>query len=397
MLGQKNYSSGWIHSCRSWRTRHFRWLQRVDEQQVSTRFRVGLNTLTRSAVASFVREGHQETSMHIPLKPLADQIIVVTGATSGHGLSTARKAAAKGARVMLAARDEGALRSICTDIQDQGGAADYVVVDVGSAEDVSRLASQTISRFGGIDTWINNAGVGVYATAIELDLEDHRQVFETNYWGVVHGSVAALKHFRDQNTAGSIINVGSINGDMGTPLLSSYNASKHAVKGFTDSLRIEVIEAGWPVSVTLIKPSAIGTPFPEHGRNLTGFKARLPRPMYSPEVVADAILDAARHPRRSVTVGGAGKLQVLGATIFPSVFDRLASLMRPTLIDRQKPVGLVAGSVYKPQGNNGRVEGDQKGRSFSTFTSVRRHQKIATTLMLLALGGAAVTARRVLR
>lgn len=335
--------------------------------------------------------------MHIPLKPLADQIIVVTGATSGHGLSTARKAAAKGARVMLAARDEGALRSICTDIQDQGGAADYVVVDVGSAEDVSRLASQTISRFGGIDTWINNAGVGVYATAIELDLEDHRQVFETNYWGVVHGSVAALKHFRDQNTAGSIINVGSINGDMGTPLLSSYNASKHAVKGFTDSLRIEVIEAGWPVSVTLIKPSAIGTPFPEHGRNLTGFKARLPRPMYSPEVVADAILDAARHPRRSVTIGGAGKLQVLGATIFPSVFDRLASLMRPTLIDRQKPVGLVAGSVYKPQGNNGRVEGDQKGRSFSTFTSVRRHQKIATTLMLLALGGAAVTARRVLR
>lgn len=335
--------------------------------------------------------------MHIPLKPLADQIIVVTGATSGHGLSTARKAAAKGARVMLAARDEGALRSICTDIQDQGGAADYVVVDVGSAEDVSRLASQTISRFGGIDTWINNAGVGVYATAIELDLEDHRQVFETNYWGVVHGSVAALKHFRDQNTAGSIINVGSINGDMGTPLLSSYNASKHAVKGFTDSLRIEVIEAGWPVSVTLIKPSAIGTPFPEHGRNLTGFKARLPRPMYSPEVVADAILDAARHPRRSVTVGGAGKLQVLGATIFPSAFDRLASLMRPTLIDRQKPVGLVAGSVYKPQGNNGRVEGDQKGRSFSTFTSVRRHQKIATTLMLLALGGAAVTARRVLR
>lgn len=335
--------------------------------------------------------------MHIPLKPLADQIIVVTGATSGHGLSTARKAAAKGARVMLAARDEGALRSTCTDIQDQGGAADYVVVDVGSAEDVSRLASQTISRFGGIDTWINNAGVGVYATAIELDLEDHRQVFETNYWGVVHGSVAALKHFRDQNTAGSIINVGSINGDMGTPLLSSYNASKHAVKGFTDSLRIEVIEAGWPVSVTLIKPSAIGTPFPEHGRNLTGFKARLPRPMYSPEVVADAILDAARHPRRSVTVGGAGKLQVLGATIFPSVFDRLASLMRPTLIDRQKPVGLVAGSVYKPQGNNGRVEGDQKGRSFSTFTSVRRHQKIATALMLLALGGAAVTARRVLR
>ena len=335
--------------------------------------------------------------MHIPLKPVADQIIVVTGATSGHGLSTARKAAAKGARVMLAARDEGALRSICTDIQDQGGAADYVVVDVGAAEDVNRLASQTISRFGGIDTWINNAGVGVYATAIELDLEDHRQVFETNYWGVVHGSVAALKHFRDQNTAGSIINVGSINGDMGTPLLSSYNASKHAVKGFTDSLRIEVIEAGWPVSVTLIKPSAIGTPFPEHGRNLTGFKARLPRPMYSPEVVADAILDAARHPRRSVTVGGAGKLQVLGATIFPSVFDRLASLMRPTLIDRQKPVGLVAGSVYKPQGNNGRVEGDQKGRSFSTFTSVRRHQKIATTLMLLALGGAAVTARRVLR
>jgi short-subunit dehydrogenase len=333
-------------------------------------------------------------AVHVELKSLAKQVMVITGATSGHGLRTAQKAAAVGARVMLAARNEPALIAVCDEIRMQGGVADYVVTDVGREKDVRHLAEKTIKRFGGFDTWVNNAGIGIYAAVRDLDPTDHRKLFETNYWGVVHGSVAALDHFAD-NGPGAIINVGSINSDMGSPLLASYNASKHAVKGFTDSLRIEMIDAGLPVSVTLIKPSAIGTPFPQHAHNRTGFAARLPRPIYSPDLVADAILDAARHPRRSITVGGAGKFQILGATLLPSLFDRIAGRMTNKLIDRDRPIAMSEGNLHAPAKSEGKVEGEQEGRGFSSFTSMRRHPVIATTALgILTVGALAFLNRR---
>ena len=315
--------------------------------------------------------------MKARLKPLAEQVIVITGATSGHGLCTAQKAAAAGAKVMLAARDEAALKQVCDEIRAAGGNAQYVVTDVGKQEDVERLAEATIAKFGGFDSWVNNAGIGVYAEIDDLTLEDHRKIFDTNYWGVVHGSTAAMRHLKEKQGGGAIINVGSINGDMGGPILASYNASKHAVKGFTDSLRIEAIANGWPLSVTLIKPSAMATPFPRHGRNLTGYAARLPSPIYDPHLVGDAICDAVQHPHRSITVGGGGKFQVLGATILPLLFDRLAAGMKDKLIDRDQPVGKVDGNLYAPQGKDGHVRGEQDGRDFSTFTSVRRHPRTA--------------------
>lgn len=334
--------------------------------------------------------------MALKLKPLCDQVIVVTGATSGHGLCTAQMAAAAGARVMLAARDEEALRRVVDEISAKGGTAAYVVTDVGKEADVERLAEQTIERFGGFDTWVNNAGVGIYARIFEMPTEDHRQLFETNYWGVVYGSIAAARHLKRQPDGGAIINVGSINGDMSGPVLSAYNASKHAVKGFTDALRIELLEEKAPISVTLVKPSAIGTPFPEHGRNLTGHRASLPGPIYTPDLVATAILDSAQHPRRSITVGGAGKFQVLGATILPWLFDRLAVNMADKLVKPDQSVGRVDGNLYAPQGNDGRTEGGQAGRGFSTFTTVRRHPKtaIGTAMLLGAIGGWAALRQR---
>lgn len=331
--------------------------------------------------------------MRIHLKPLDEQVIVITGATSGHGLCTAQQAASAGAKVMLAARDEKTLRAVCSEIQTCGGTADYVVADVGLEADVQRVASETVARFGGFDTWVNNAGIGIYAAVADLELADHRKLFETNYWGVVHGSVVALRHFKKRG-GGAIINVGSINGDMGSPLLASYNASKHAVKGFTDSLRIEMIEARLPISVTLIKPSAIGTPFPQHGRNLTGFTARLPRPIYKPQLVADAILDAAQRPRRAVTVGGAGKLQVLGATLFPALFDRIASSMTHSLIDRDRPMGPLEGNLYAPRRGEARVEGDQIGRGVSIFTRVSRSRRSTRALIGATVVGALALAVR---
>jgi NAD(P)-dependent dehydrogenase (short-subunit alcohol dehydrogenase family) len=303
------------------------------------------------------------------LKPLDQQVIVVTGGTSGIGLATARRAAAGGARVMIAARDEEALREVCDSIVVAGGVADFVVCDVGVENDVEQLAATTIERFGGFDSWVNNAGVGIYGEAIEVSTDDHRRLFDTNYWGTVYGTLAAVRHLKTRPGGGAIINLGSINSDMGGPLLSAYNASKHAIKGFTDSVRLELIAADAPISLTLVKPSPVGTPFPQHGRNVTGFKARLPRPMYAPEVVAEAIVAAVQHEHRAVTVGGTGKLQVLGANLFPQLFDQLASRMGPALTDRSQPQPAIEGNLFAPQGKDGQTDGDQKGRRISGFTA----------------------------
>jgi short-subunit dehydrogenase len=326
--------------------------------------------------------------MKAQLKPLSQQVIVITGASSGHGLETAQRAAAGGARVVLIARDGDALARARDQIRAAGGTAVTFVADVGQEEEVERAAAFAIDSFGGFDTWVNNAGIGVYAAALDTPTADHRQVFETNYWGLVYGSLAALRHLKDKPGGGALINVGSINSDMPAPVISSYTASKHAVKGFTDSLRLEMLAAEVPVSITLIKPSPIATPFPQHGRNLTGYKAQLPPPLYAPSLVAEAILDAAQHPRRSVTVGGLGKIQVLGAALMPLLFDRIASNMGPLLTDRTRPVPKKPGNLYQPDGKDGHVEGEQKGRSVSAFTSARTHPGAALGMMAL-LGAAA--------
>lgn len=325
------------------------------------------------------------------LKPLSEQTVVITGATSGHGMCTALMAAKAGARVMLAARDETALDEVCKRIKAQGGTAAYTVTDVSSEDDMERLSRNTIEKFGGYDTWVNNAGIGVYSEVFDLSQDAHREVFETNYWGVVHGSITAARHLKDKPGGGALINVGSINSDMGGPILAAYNASKHAVKGFTDSFRIELKMNKQPVSVTLIKPSAIGTPFPQHARNTTGHEGRLPQPIYAPETVARAILDAAQNERRSVTVGSAGKIQVLGAVMLPNLFDRIATGMAGKLLDKDTDIGKKEGNLYEPQGNDGHVEGRQEGRGFSIYTFARRYGS-AVLGGLLALGAAGTVA-----
>ena len=319
------------------------------------------------------------------LNPLSAQTLVITGASSGHGLSTALKAAAVGASVVLVARNEASLSEAVDRITRAGGRAAYVVADVCDESAVQSVVDRAVSAFGGFDTWVNNAGVGIYGALRETPTADHKRLFETNYWGVVHGSLAAVRHLETRPGGGAIVNVGSIQSDMASPVLGAYNASKHAVKGFTDSLRIELIRSGTPVSVTLIKPSATGTPFPQHGRNLTGYAARLPRPLYAPELVADAILHAAQHPRRAITVGAVGRAQVLAANALPSLFDRLAGLMVPALIDTGRPINRFDGNLDAPVGDGTlRTEGDQRGRGFSVYTAAQTHPKLAAGTLLFA-------------
>lgn len=255
---------------------------------------------------------------------LNSQVVVITGASSGIGRATALLFAQHGAKVVLAARNVVGLQEVANTISTMGTQAEVLVVptDVGDWEQVQRLAEQTISVFGRIDTWVNDAGVGVYATAADTSIEEIHQVIQTNFMGVVHGVKAALPHMQTQHR-GTIINVGSIESQLSLPYNSAYAASKHAIKGYTEALRMELEHAKSGINVTLIMPAAINTPFFNHALSKLGVLPRPAGPVYTPEMVAEAIVYAAEHPQRDVTVGGGGKLFAAMKRAAPSLTDKL--------------------------------------------------------------------------
>lgn len=261
--------------------------------------------------------------MRVKLKRLKDQIIVITGATSGIGLSTAREAARRGARLVLVARNGDALQQLSNELIAQGNEALPVTADVGDLEQVRNVAARAIEHFGGFDTWINNAGVSIFGRYEEVPLEDQRKLFDTNFWGVVHGSLVAVECLKRKG--GALINLGSELSDVAIPLQGMYSASKHAVKGFTDSLRVELEHDQAPVSVTLIKPAGIDTMFIAHAKNYMDVEPRLPPPVYAPKIAADAILHAAEHPVRDLYVGGAARVAASTAHYAPRLVDKVLS------------------------------------------------------------------------
>ncbi|HEV7843637.1 MAG TPA: SDR family oxidoreductase [Pyrinomonadaceae bacterium] len=269
--------------------------------------------------------------MNLQLKNLSAQVVVITGASSGIGLVTARMAARRGARLVLAARSEEALRQLAEEINSSGGEAAYVVADVGLEEDVRRIGEKANERFGGFDTWVNNAGVSIYGNLLDVSLEDMRRLFDTNFWGVVYGSLTAAERLRTRG--GAIINVGSTLSDRAIPVQGIYSASKHAVKGFTDALRMELEAEGAPISITLIKPGAIATPYPQHAKNYMEREPTVPPPVYAPEVVAEAILYCAEHPERDVFAGGGGKAISMSGQYAPRVTDKV---MEWSMFEMQK-------------------------------------------------------------
>ncbi|MGE5493660.1 MAG: SDR family oxidoreductase [Actinomycetota bacterium] len=280
------------------------------------------------------------------LKKIQDQVMVITGATSGIGLTTARRAAERGARVVLVARNAEALGKITAEMAQAGREAAYVVADVARMEDVRRIADFARERFGGFDTWVNNAGISIFGRYEQVPLEDQRRLFDTNFWGVVHGSLVAVEELRHRG--GAIINLGSEVSDVAVPLQGMYSASKHAVKGFTDSLRVEVEAAGDLISVTLIKPAAIDTLFVPHARNYMDVEPKLPAPIYAPEVVADAIIYAAQHPKRDIYAGGAAKLFSAGNRLMPRLIDKYLERFMFRQQRTTRPVDRGEGALYSP-------------------------------------------------
>jgi short-subunit dehydrogenase len=333
------------------------------------------------AVIRVQREG---SAMRIKLKPLAEQVVLITGASSGIGLVTARTAAARGAKVMLVARNEAALEEAVRSITAEGGTAAYAVADVGDAEQVRAAGAAAIARFGRIDSWVNNAGVAIYAKLVDTPLDEHERMFRTNYFGAVNGAMTAIALMRE--SGGALITVASIASDLPSPILGAYAASKHAIKAYVESLRIELRADAVPLSLTLIKPAGIDTPIGQHAANHMPGEAMIPPPAYDPQLVADAILDAAERPRREITVGGAGRAQVLFGEHFPALLERLAPLTIPGLFDRSKR--RTPGSDLFAAGTGGHERsGILSARRTSLYTTAQLHPGTTTAIGIAAAAG----------
>lgn len=326
------------------------------------------------------------------LKPLSDQVIAITGASSGIGLLAARLAAERGARVMLIARNEEALRQIVADIAAKGGQADFAVADVGDRDQLQAAMDKTLKTFGRLDTWVSNAGVAIYADLLDTPAEEHERLFRTNYFGCVNSAEVAMRHLSARG--GAFIAVASIVSDMPSPFMGAYAASKHAVASFVRSLRIEARAGGVPVSITLVKPSGMASPISHHAANHRDGRPRVPPPAYDPVLVAEAILDAARTPTREVTVGGIGRLEILFAAHFPALFERIAPIVGPLLQDRSKPPA-TSNNLFEPTAGSERSP-DEHGRRFSLYAFANRHPIVTGALLagLAGLGGARRLGRR---
>jgi short-subunit dehydrogenase len=327
------------------------------------------------------------------LKPISEQTIVITGASSGIGLATARMAAARGAQVVLTSRNSTDLSRAVVDITRKGGRAVWMAADVADAGAVDRIGDLAVRTFGGFDTWVNNAGVSIYGRLTEVPLEDKRRLFETNFWGTVHGCRTAVRHL--SASGGALINIGSVVSDVAIPLQGMYSASKHAIQAYTAALRMELERDGVPISVTLVKPSAINTPYVEHARNYMNEAPGFPPPVYAAEVVAEAILKCAAKRIPEITVGGAGRLQTVLNTIAPRTSELV---MERTMFaqqkDRSRPAHL-ADSLHEPR-RDGRVSGPYQGHVMRSSLYTRAMlSDVARTIPFVAAGAVlAAGARR---
>lgn len=332
------------------------------------------------------------------MKNLSEQVVVVTGASSGIGRETAIQFGERGARVVLAARNGEALENAAREVERAGGKAHAVVADVSRWEDVERIAAAAIEQFGGIDTWVNNAGISEYATVEDISADEMERIVAVNLLGEMYGSKVALEQMKKQGS-GTIINIGSALSERAVPLQAAYCATKHGIRGFTDALRVELHADHPGIQVVLIEPSSINTPLFSHARSKMGVKPMPIPPIYEPSAVAQAIVHAAEHPVRDVVVGGSGKLMTIVDRISPSLLDRYMSQRRRMFSsqktdqpDNQKD------NLYEPMPGPGSVTGDfgEDSRATSVYTrAVELHPERKIALTLGALAATLLLLRRV--
>lgn len=341
-------------------------------------------------------------------RAIAEQVVVVTGASSGIGRATTRELAGRGARVVAGARDAESLQTLADELNGTGpGEVVPVTVDVREYDEVRALGSTAAQRFGRIDTWVNCAAVHEYAWFEDTTPEEFATVLDTNVLGQVHGAYAALPHLVGNDAGGALIGVSSVEGVRAVPLQSPYVTSKFALRGFYDTLRMEMANRHPAVKVTTVLPASIDTPIFEHARTRLPRMPIAPKPLYAPETVARAITEIARRPRgREVPVGGSAALFILGQRFAPGLMDFLLSRSKALLDAQQTELPAVAednldGPPTGPQeASSARLESSDKvhrvRQRSRTTELVWLHPAVKRTLVATGAGGAAILGCRAL-
>jgi NAD(P)-dependent dehydrogenase (short-subunit alcohol dehydrogenase family) len=327
------------------------------------------------------------------------EVVVVTGASAGVGRAVAREFGSRGARVALLARGRDGLEGARREIEDAGGEALVLPTDVARAQEVDEAAAEVVARWGAIDVWINNAMVSVFSPVWETEPSEYERVTAVTYLGVVHGTLAALRTMLPRDR-GTIVQVGSALAYRSIPFQSAYCAAKHAVVGFTDSLRCELVHRKSRVHLTAVHLPAMNTPQFEWVKSRLPRRARPVPPIYEPEVAARAIRWAAHHRRRDLFVGAPTLLAVEGQKIAPGMLDRY---LGRTGFDAQQTGEPrdpdTPDNLWKPvagdHGARGRFERRAHPRSLQAWASRHRGALgVAVTGVLLLGAGAAFGASR---
>lgn len=287
--------------------------------------------------------------------PLRGKVVVITGASSGIGRAAAHAFACKGARLVLAARDEEALFETLDECTDCGTDAVAVATDMTQSDQVQALATRAAEfGHGRIDIWINNAGVGAVGSFEETPLEAHEQVIQTDLIGYLRGAHVALPYFKAQHS-GILINTLSLGSWVAQPYAAAYSASKFGLRGLTEALRGELTEYA-DIHVCDIYPAVMDTPGFRDGGNYTGHALTPPGPIYDPELVAQAMVSCAINPRPHTTVGGLARLAHLASYIVPGL-PMLSGWLTRWGLNRSPSVGISSGNLFEPPSGRRSVAG----------------------------------------
>ena len=331
------------------------------------------------------------------MRRFESKVVVVTGASSGVGRAIARAFGAAGARLALVARNPEALENAAREISAAGGEALVHPVDVADAAALEEVARATVQRWGAIDVWVNDAMVTVMSPVIEMTAEEYRRVTEVTYLGTVHGTLAALRAMRPRNR-GVILQIGSALAYRSIPLQSAYCAAKAAIRGFTDSLRSELLHDRSGIQVCMLQLPAVNTPQFDVSRTRLPMQPMPVPPVFQPEVIARAALHAAEHPSRELWIAGSTWKAILAQKLVPGVSDRILATegysgqQTDQPVDPHRPDNLER-FVPGDRGAHGRFDELSRPRSLELWARIHRGSLLAA---VTALGLAAVirSARR---
>jgi NAD(P)-dependent dehydrogenase (short-subunit alcohol dehydrogenase family) len=300
----------------------------------------------------------------MPKKPLDEQVLVVTGASSGVGRAVARAAGARGAKVVVAARGEEGLAAAVEEIERAGSEGLAVPCDVAEQEQNEELVRRALERFGRIDTFVANAIVTVYAEVEELEPEELRRVMDVNFFGVAYGFWAALPALKESH--GTFLHVSSALAYRGIPLQAAYCSSKAAARTFLESARVELQKHEYDVAVSLVLPGAINTPQFDRDRQKLGKQPQPVPPIYEPEPYADAVLRCAEKPIRELPVSWGAQKLLWGQKLSPRAGDWMLRRVgwKNQHTDQDKPVDSpdnLFETLPGDPGAHGRFDGQAKG------------------------------------